>query len=131
MLLFCFTNIIHDVLIFLIICYNPLQTYKELYYSDINQRIVDKIAKIFLMFYKYRLHKLGIKLGFTIPINVFREGLALFHWGTIVVNSYAKVGKSCKLYCCTNIADGVEINGNVFIAPGVKLQLALEAVELQ
>lgn len=79
------------------------------------------ISEIFLQCYRFQLHKLGLKIGFSIPINVFGAGLILFHWGTIVVSANAKVGNNCQLYCCTNIADGVEIGDNVFIAPGVKI----------
>jgi len=79
------------------------------------------LNKLILAKSKYRLHQLGIKLGFSIPINVFGPGLAIFHYGTITVNPNAKVGKDCQIYTCTNIADGVVIGDKVFIAPGAKI----------
>lgn len=46
-------------------------------------------------FHKMRLRNLGFKLGFSIPENTFGMGLALPHYGTIVVNPNAKIGHNC------------------------------------
>ena len=49
------------------------------------------------------------------------------HYGTIVVNSNAKVGANCRIHVDTNIgASGgtnkaPQIGDNVYIAPGVKI----------
>ena len=48
------------------------------------------LRKIVAMRFRY----LSKKLGFTIPINVFGPGLSIAHYGTIVVNSKAKIGKN-------------------------------------
>ncbi len=48
-------------------------------------------------FHKARFHRLSVKLGFTIPPNVFREGLAIPHYGTIVVHGSARIGRNCRL----------------------------------
>lgn len=37
-------------------------------------------------------HYFGIRLGFSIPINVFDYGLRINHYGTIVVNTKARIG---------------------------------------
>ena len=42
-------------------------------------------------------HRLGTRLGFTIPKNVFGPGLHIVHYGTIVVHPDARVGKNCRL----------------------------------
>ena len=34
-----------------------------------------------------------LDFGFSIPINVFGKGLSIAHYGSIVVNSNAKVGR--------------------------------------
>ena len=77
-----------------------------------------------LLFYRLRLRKLQVKLGFTIPINVFGPGLSIAHYGTIVVSQYAKVGANCRLHVGVNIGasgggnDAPQIGDNVYIGPG-------------
>ena len=72
----------------------------------------------------YRFKKLSLKLGFSIPINVFGPGLAIVHYGTIVVNASSKVGKNCRIQTCTNIgasggrSEAPQIGENVYIGPG-------------
>ncbi len=76
----------------------------------------------------YRYERLSIKLGFSIPINVFGPGLSIAHYGTIVVNGSARVGANCRLHTCVNIgtaagktSDAPHIGDNCYIAPGVKI----------
>lgn len=65
-----------------------------------------------------------MKLGFSIPINVFGPGLSIPHYGTIVVNSNARIGANCRLHVGVNIgASGGSIKApclgdNVYIGPG-------------
>lgn len=79
------------------------------------------------VFYKRKFQNLSIRLGFSIPENVFGPGLAIVHYGTIIVNARAKVGANCRIHACTNIGEsgGKEgaptIGDNVYIAPGVKI----------
>lgn len=75
-----------------------------------------------------RHRQLGLKCGYTIPINVFEKGLSIAHLGTIVVSSGAQVGENCRIHVCTNIgvaagcSDGApQIGNNVYIGPGAKL----------
>jgi len=76
---------------------------------------------------KIRFKKLSLKLGFSIPINVFEEGLSIAHYGTIVVSSNSKIGKNCRIHegvtiGATNGSDKAPILGdNVFIGSGAKL----------
>lgn len=68
--------------------------------------------------------KLALKLGFTIPINVFGPGLCIVHYGTIVVNNQSRVGKNCRMHPGTCLGDhrGVPMLGdNVYLGPGCKL----------
>jgi serine O-acetyltransferase len=76
----------------------------------------------------FRLHRLGTRLGFTIPLNVFGPGLAIAHHGTIVVNSGARIGANCRLHVCVNIGTAAgsaeaapTIGNNCYIGPGAKL----------
>ncbi|MQP52061.1 MULTISPECIES: serine O-acetyltransferase [unclassified Flavobacterium] len=97
---------------------------KAEFYSN-NKRNVFSFLLFAYYFFKYK--KLSIKLGFSIPMNVFGPGLAIIHYGTIVVNPRAKVGANCRIHVCTNIGEsgGVEgapqIGDNVYIGPGAKI----------
>ena len=79
------------------------------------------------LFNKSKLHKLSLKLGFSIPLNAFGPGLAIVHYGTIVVSSAAKIGKNCRLHEGVNIGAtngstlAPKIGDNVFIGSGAKI----------
>ena len=69
-------------------------------------------------------HHLALKLGFTVPKNVFGPGLCLVHRGTVVVSPQAHVGANCRIHPSTSIGDydGTPTLGdNVYIGPGAKL----------
>lgn len=56
------------------------------------------------VFWKFMLRHYQIKYGFQIyPETEIGEGFYLGHWGTLVINPQAKIGKNC------NIAQGVTI----------------------
>lgn len=78
--------------------------------------------------------RLSIRLGFTVPLNVFSEGLAIVHYGTLVVSPNARVGKNCRIHVGVNIggAGGLMsvaeaesmapvIGDNCYIGPGAKI----------
>jgi serine O-acetyltransferase len=96
---------------------------KAEYYGN-NKRNIISLLLFAYYFFKYK--RLSIKLGFSIPMNVFGPGLAIIHYGTIVVNPRAKVGANCRIHVCTNIGEsgGVagapKIGDNVYIGPGAK-----------
>ena len=85
------------------------------------------VLRIIYWCLKYQKRRVGLRLGFTIPEGVFGCGLQLPHYGTIVVNAKARVGKNCRLHACTNIgasggsSKAPQIGDNVYIAPGVKI----------
>ena len=97
---------------------------KAEYYGN-NKRNIISLLLFAYYFFKYK--RLSIKLGFSIPMNVFGPGLAIIHYGTIVVNARAKVGANCRIHVCTNIGEsgGVagapKIGDNVYIGPGAKI----------
>ena len=99
---------------------------KTEYYKNVARKR-SFVAKIIYVLLKIRLKKLSLKLGFSIPENVFGPGLAIIHYGTIVVNPRAKVGANCRIHVCTNIGEsgGVagapQIGDNVYIGPGAKI----------
>ena len=83
--------------------------------------------RMLLLYNRIKLRRLQIKLGFTIPINVFGPGLSIAHYGTIVVSEHASIGCNCRIHAGVNIGasagkDGAPIIGNnVYIGPGAIL----------
>ena len=76
--------------------------------------------------YRYYIHKrVSYKLGYTIYKNNFGPGVCFCHYGTLVVNKDARIGKNCRIHVGVNIggySGGVPIIGdNVYIGPGAKI----------
>ncbi|MFD2098859.1 serine O-acetyltransferase [Flagellimonas iocasae] len=94
------------------------------YYRNCKKGIINKLYYFWL---KSRHRKLALKLSFSIPENVFGPGLSIAHYGTIVVNSKARVGKNCRIHVCVNIgasggiAKAPTLGDNVYIGPGAKI----------
>lgn len=89
-----------------------------------NVRKGNIFSRIQLFFLEVLNHQLAIRLGFSIPKNVFGPGLCLVHYGTIVVSPKAKIGENCRMPPSTSIGeyDGAPVIGNnVYIGPGAKL----------
>lgn len=76
---------------------------------------------------KILFEKKSIKLGYSIPINVFGPGLSIAHYGTIVINSHAKIGSNCRIQEGVTIGatngskEAPNIGNNVFIGSGAKI----------
>lgn len=92
------------------------------YYSNCRKDAAGKIARLW---WRYRLFHLSVRLGFTIPINVFGPGLNIAHYGSIVVNGNARIGSNCRIHSATNIGEAKGecpvIGDNVYIGPGAIL----------
>ena len=79
---------------------------------------------IVMLYMKIRFYKLSVKLGFSIPINVFGPGLSIAHYGNIVINSNARIGANCRLHSGVNIGasgggqNAPIIGDNCYIGPG-------------
>ncbi len=78
--------------------------------------------------------RLSVRLGFSVPFNVFEPGLVIVHYGLLVVNPSAKIGKNCRIHAGVNIGasagfkmdtDKVSyaptIGDNCYIGPGAKI----------
>lgn len=84
-------------------------------------------AKLIRKYHGFRFHRLSVKLGFTIPVNVFAEGLSIPHYGTIVVHGNARIGKNCRLQEGVTIGatDGSHeaaiIGNNCYFGSGAKV----------
>ena len=85
------------------------------------------IKKLFYIFSMIRFHRLRVKYGFSIPLNVFGPGLSIAHFGSIVVNGNAKVGENCRIQDSVTIgatngeSDAPVIGNNVFIGSGARI----------
>lgn len=97
---------------------------KAEYYTNNRQGVINNLL---YAFYKFRFHRISVKLGFSIPMNVFDKGLSIAHYGSIVVNDNAKVGKNCRIQESTTIgttggsSKAPLIGDNVFIASGARI----------
>lgn len=100
-----------------------LRTMRKIEYYN-SKTGVNKLLKWFNV---YRLRKLSVKTGISIPPNTFERGLTLYHWGSIVVNPRVNGGKNVTIQSDVNISENVILGDNVYIAPGVKI---LENVQI-
>lgn len=84
-------------------------------------------SKIYTLYLKVKHHKMSLKLGISIPPNVFDSGLNIKHPGSIMVNSGANIGKNCVIFHDVTIGTtrfrggAPTIGDNVCIASGAKL----------
>jgi len=97
----------------------------EYYY---NTRKESLLSKILLLFYRYRLHRLSVKLHFSVPLNAAGPGLSLAHIGSVIINNGAKLGANCRIHAGVNIGTQAgygdkapRIGNNVYIGPGAKI----------
>lgn len=78
-------------------------------------------------YHKFRFHRMGVKLGFTIPPNVFREGLSIPHYGTIVIHDAVRAGVNCRLQEGVTIGatggshEAAVIGDNCYFGSGAKV----------
>lgn len=85
------------------------------------------IKKTYYKFCQYRLFRMQLKTGFSIPINVFGPGLSIAHIGPIIINGFAKVGNNCRLHPFVTIGiDGrtgkvANVGNDVYLSNGCKL----------
>lgn len=55
------------------------------------------ITKLLFKLHNHYRNKIGLQLGFEIPLNVFGKGLHIFHTGNIIVNENSSVGEYCTI----------------------------------
>lgn len=113
-------------------CINPIFRFVVLLRLNeylLNSRINIFLRLIPLLWYK----RLGVRLGFSVPLNVFGPGLAIVHYGLLIVNSNSKIGKNCRIHAGVNIGGAAGlvqtevgnsapiIGDNCYIGPGAKI----------
>ena len=59
----------------------------------LNKNNPNVLLKMYDAYLKYRIHRLGVRLGFGIPINAVGPGLRIDHFGFVAINGNAKIGK--------------------------------------
>lgn len=85
------------------------------------------IHTLWTFFYFSKLKELSYKSGIQIPPNTVGPGLTIFHYGTIVINPYAKIGSGVVLNPGVTIGnkhgryDTPVIGDNVTIGTGAKI----------
>lgn len=94
---------------------------KEEYYAHKGNYVLSTLFRI-------RKNILGQKLGFTIHKDVFGPGLRIWHYGYIVVNANARVGKNCILHGNNCIGNNGLSNGNPTIGDNVEFGVGACAI---
>lgn len=86
-----------------------------------------KKMSAFGLYYYFILKRLGYRYGFQIPVTTsIGEGFYIGHFGTIVINENAKIGKNCNIAHLTTIGQANRgkhkgcptIGDNVWIGTG-------------
>ena len=85
-------------------------------------------VKLLAYWYKARKNRLGSRLGFIISAGCFGEGLQLEHFGSVIVNPKARIGRNCKIHgnCCIGSTGGYPddspvIGNNVDLGQGAQI----------
>ncbi|MGN0602104.1 MAG: serine O-acetyltransferase [Oscillospiraceae bacterium] len=97
---------------------------KAEYYRNTARGIIGKLLE---KYYLLQYTRFGMKLGYTIPLNVAEEGLSLPHYGTIIINSSSHIGKNCRIMAdvivgsTSGINVAAKIGDNVYIGAGAKI----------
>ncbi len=102
--------------------YFTIMLRKAEYYENIQGSIFSSMMAGYL---KFRVRRIGVHLGLTVPTNTCGAGLHLMHWGSIVISGKAKIGRNCRIHSCVNIGQfgngAPSIGNNVYIGPGAKI----------
>jgi serine O-acetyltransferase len=114
--------------------------------------LVDPVARftILMRFYEFLLNtgkpalvripvllwfrRRSIRLGFSLGPNIFGPGVAIVHYGLLIINPRTRIGKNCRIHMGTHIGASAHfvtpdeaddfsprIGNNVYLAPGCKL----------
>ena len=67
--------------------------------------------------------------GRSSPPNTFGKGLALYHYGTIIVNPSARFGDFCCIQAGVNVSENVSGGNYVYLAPGAKVNAHLKIAD--
>lgn len=115
-------------------CFNPVARFLVL------MRLLEWLQVIGVPFIvraplTFWFRRLSLRLGFSITLGVFGPGIALPHYGNVMIHGDACIGRNCRIHVGTAIAgsavimdvsdvpefDAPIIGDNVYIGPGAKL----------
>ncbi|MEO5772685.1 MAG: DapH/DapD/GlmU-related protein [Sphingomicrobium sp.] len=90
-----------------------------------------RLIRLPLLFW-YR--RLSVRLGFSVAPGIFGPGLAIVHYGLLVIDPTTRIGRNCRIHQGVNIGGAAQfvapaemhkysprIGDNVYIGPGAKL----------
>lgn len=96
--------------------------YAEYYTNKPSCGLFDEIRRAW---HCYRMRHIGYVIGFQIPLNTMMGGVKVYHFGPIIVNTSARIGRDCTIYPGVTVggaATGVPtIGDNVFLGLGSKV----------
>ena len=101
-----------------------IQLRKTEYYVNCKKTFIGKLYSKVLQFLYY---KKRLKYNTYIPLNVFGPGLSIAHFGSIIVNGNAKIGKNCRIQDSVTIgatngaSDAPVLGDNIFIGSGARI----------
>lgn len=80
----------------------------------------------YLIYLRKKFQCMSVRMGLSIPVNVFGEGLCIVHYGSIVVSRHARIGRYCTIHSGVNIGGDAHrraatIGDHCFIGPGAKI----------
>ncbi len=91
--------------------------------------------KLMLPYVYWRYLKFSQKAGISISKNSCAKGLTLYHFGSIVINAAAKIGRNCCVMNNVNIGANAgsekapKIGDNVYIGPGAVIYGEIEIAD--
>ena len=97
------------------------------YANNLHAKKKSPFTFISYAFARIKYKKLSMQLGFSIPINAFEEGLSIAHYGLLVVNRNARIGKNCRIQEGVTIGttngsnNAPKIGNHVYIGSGAKI----------
>jgi len=82
--------------------------------------------------------RLSVRLGFSVGPNIFGPGLAIVHYGLLVLDPTTRIGRNCRIHMGAHIGGAAQfvpadeahlhsprIGDNAYIGPGAKLYGAI------
>lgn len=115
----------------LIFCYIVNLRYSEYHHNNSfyakKRGFLALYHTIMTFWYFRKLRKISFKTGIQIPPNTVGPGVAIFHYGSIVINPHSKIGAGVKLHPGVTIGkknelcDTPVIGDNVIICTGAKV----------
>ena len=93
-----------------------------------------KKSQLLVFMVKFYYRRLSVRLGFSIGPNIFGPGLAIVHYGLLIIDPTTRIGKNCRIHMGVHIGGAAQfvetgtehlysprIGDNVYIGPGAKI----------